>query len=26
MLDAEGKPKPVLAALQQFRELHLRTP
>ncbi len=26
MLDAEGKPKPLLAALQQFRELHLRTP
>lgn len=26
MIDAQGKPKPVLAALQQFREQHLRTP
>jgi len=26
VLDAQGKPKPVLAALQQFREQHFRTP
>jgi hypothetical protein len=26
ILDADGKPKPVLAALQQFREEHFRTP